>query len=69
MFPASAVEAVILSPAVGEQFQVDAFVRRFVISDPKIDSTGFSSLQGNFCNGNYSSKIESEIAHSTSPAL
>jgi hypothetical protein len=37
-FPTSAIEAVVLSPAVLEQFQVDACARRFVICDPEIDS-------------------------------
>jgi hypothetical protein len=44
-FPTSVVEAVVLSPAVCEQLQVDACGRRFVISDPEIDSTDFTSLQ------------------------
>jgi hypothetical protein len=44
-FPTSAVEAVALSPAVGEQFQIDACARRFVICDPQINSVDFSSLQ------------------------
>jgi hypothetical protein len=46
LFPTSAVEAVVLSPAVWEQLQVDACARRFVICDPEIDSADFSSLQG-----------------------
>jgi hypothetical protein len=44
-FPTSIDEAVLLSPAVGEQLQVDACARRFDICASGIDSTGFSSLQ------------------------
>jgi hypothetical protein len=44
-FPTSVVEAVLLSPAVCEQLQIDPCARRFVICDPKIDSTDFASLQ------------------------
>jgi hypothetical protein len=44
-FPTSVVEAVLLSPAVGEQLQVDACTRRFVIRDAEIDSTDFFALQ------------------------
>jgi hypothetical protein len=45
VFPTSTVEAVLLSPAVGEQLQVAASARRFDICAPGIDSTDFSSLQ------------------------
>jgi hypothetical protein len=44
-FPTSVIEAVALSPAVGEQLRVDACARRFVICGPEIDSADFSSLQ------------------------
>jgi hypothetical protein len=44
-FSTSVAEAVLLSPAVCEQFQVDACARMFLICDPEIDSTDFSSLQ------------------------
>jgi hypothetical protein len=44
-FPTSVVEAVVLSPAASEQLQVDTCERRFVICDPEIDSTDFTSLQ------------------------
>jgi hypothetical protein len=44
-FPISVIEAVTFSPAVEEQFQVDACARRFVICDSEIDSTNFNSLQ------------------------
>jgi hypothetical protein len=36
-FVTSIVEAVVLSPAVGEQLQVDACARRFFVCDPEID--------------------------------
>jgi hypothetical protein len=42
-FPTSAVEAMVRSPAVGEQREVDAWARGFVFCDPEIDSTDFSS--------------------------
>jgi hypothetical protein len=45
MFPTSTVEVVLLSPAVGEQLQVDICLRNFNICAPGIDSTDFSSLQ------------------------
>jgi hypothetical protein len=45
VFITSTVEAVLLSPAVGEQLQVDACARRFDICASGIDSTDFSSLQ------------------------
>jgi hypothetical protein len=44
-FSTSVVEAVLLSPAVYEQLQVDACARRFVIDDLEIDSTDFTSIQ------------------------
>jgi hypothetical protein len=44
-FLTSVVEAVVISPAVCEQLQVDSCGRRFVIYDPEIDSTDFISLQ------------------------
>jgi hypothetical protein len=43
-FPTSVVEAVSLLPAVWEQLQIDACARRFVICDPDIHSTDFSTL-------------------------
>jgi hypothetical protein len=45
VFPTSTVEGVLLSPAVGEQLQVDACGRRFDICAAGSDSTDFSSLQ------------------------
>jgi hypothetical protein len=45
MFLTSTVEAVLLSPAVGEQLQVDACAGRFDICASGINSTDFSSLQ------------------------
>jgi hypothetical protein len=45
VFPTSAGEAVILSPAVAEQRQVDPCARRVDISAPAIASADFSSLQ------------------------
>jgi hypothetical protein len=45
VFPTSTVEAVFLSPAVGEQLQVDACARGFDICASGIDSTDFSSLR------------------------
>jgi hypothetical protein len=44
-FAPSVVEAVLLSPAVCGQLEVDACARRCVIGDSKIDPTDFSSLQ------------------------
>jgi hypothetical protein len=44
VFPTSTVEAVLLSPAVGEQLQVDACGRGFDICASGIDSADFSSL-------------------------
>jgi hypothetical protein len=44
-FQTSVVETMLLSPAVCEQFQVDACARRCVIDDPEIPSFDFSSLQ------------------------
>jgi hypothetical protein len=45
VFPTSTVEAVLLSPAVGEQLHVDDCVRGFDICASKIDSTDFSLLR------------------------
>jgi hypothetical protein len=44
-FRTSIAEAVLLSPAVCDQLQVDACARRFVIWDPEIVSTDFCSVQ------------------------
>jgi hypothetical protein len=47
-FSISAIEAMLLSSAVGEQLQVDAWARRWAICDPEINSADLSSLQGLF---------------------
>jgi hypothetical protein len=43
--PTSVVEVVLLSTAILEELQVDAYVRRFVICDRELASMNFSSLQ------------------------
>jgi hypothetical protein len=44
-FPTSAIQAVVLSPAVGEQLEIDASTGRFVICYIEINSNDFASLQ------------------------
>jgi hypothetical protein len=46
LFPTSALEAMVRSPVIWEQLQVDACARQLVICDPEIESADFSSLQG-----------------------
>jgi hypothetical protein len=48
VFPTSTVEAVLLSPAVGEQLQVDVCGRRFDICASGIDSTDFFLFKVSF---------------------
>jgi hypothetical protein len=47
-FPTSAIEAMALSPALGEQLQVDARRRRFIICDREIDSANFFLFKTSF---------------------